>query len=76
MMSYDSYVKTGVSDEMIMPILNNIELAVYVWVNLGIVILFVFTENVYCHLAEKKQLYSREEKVERKVAEGSERRQR
>lgn len=62
--------------EVIMSILDNIELAVYVWVNPDIVDLFVFTENLYCHFAEKKQLYSRAEKVEWEIAEGSERRQR
>lgn len=34
----------------------------------------VFTENLHCLLAEEKQFYPREEKVERKIAKGSERR--
>jgi len=52
---------------------DDIKLAVYVWVNPDIVILSVFTENLHC-LAEEKQFYPREEKVERKIAKGSERR--
>jgi len=57
--------------------MNNDNMKLAVMSELVLILSFsVFTENLYCLLAEEKQFYPREEKVERKIAKGSERRQR